>query len=478
MNPLTEYSRTKIIATIGPASRNREIMSAMIRAGINVVRMNFSHSTQADHQSTIDLLRRHNQEYKTNVCLLGDLQGPKLRVGLVENEGVMLESGSRILLTPVEAVSTSKKIYIKYPALAKDVNAGENILLDDGKLRLKVLSSNRKDQVEALVIHGGKLLSKKGVNFPESNLSVPAVSEKDVSDLEFAVKNQVEWIALSFVRNADDILHLKNELHKRQSKARVIAKIEKPEAVKNIADIIAVTDGVMVARGDLGVEMELELVPILQKQIALQCIQAAKPVIIATQMMESMIQSPTPTRAETNDVTNAVLDGADAVMLSAETSTGAYPVEVVTIMKKILTVAETQSVVYGKRGAANLDSRTYTSDEVCRQSVLIADTLKAKAIVSMTHSGYTAFQLASFRPKAPVYIFTDNHILLNTLSLLWGVKAFYYNKYATTDETIKDVNNILKDIGLVQRHDLVINTASMPLHARSRTNTIKVSQIE
>ncbi|MFI5134768.1 MAG: pyruvate kinase [Chitinophagales bacterium] len=478
MDKIAAHSRTKIIATIGPASRNYETIGELIEAGIDVARINFSHSTQDDHQNTIDLVRKYNHKKNTNACILGDLQGPKLRVGMVANDEIFLESGQKILLTSEECLSTPERLYIHYPNLAHDVKPGENILLDDGKLRLRVLHANKKNLVEAEIIHGGKLSSKKGVNFPESKLSVPAISVKDMSDLDFSVKNHVEWIALSFVRTADDIIHLKDTLKDLHSKAKVIAKIEKPEAVKNITDIIAVSDAVMVARGDLGVEMELELVPVLQKQIAIECIRAAKPVIIATQMMESMIQSPTPTRAEANDVTNAVLDGADAVMLSAETSTGAYPVDVVRIMQKIVRVAETQQIVYGKRDSANISSPTYLSDEICRQAVLIADAIHAKAIVSMTHSGYTAFELASYRPQAPVFIFTDNHQLLNTLSLIWGVRAFYYDKFATTDETIRDVNGLLKEMGFVVANDLVINTTSMPLHSRSRTNTIKLSKIE
>lgn len=478
MKKLVKQSRTKIIATIGPVSRKYEVIRAMIEAGMDVARMNFSHSEQAEHLNTIELVRKCNHELGSNVCLLGDLQGPKLRIGVVQDKEILLETGSSIQLTSEECTSTTEKLFIRYPHLAQDVNAGENILLDDGKIRLQIIDTDKKNRVEAVVVHGGKLSSKKGVNFPESKLSVPAVSDKDLVDLQFAVKNHVEWIALSFVRSADDVAQLKKQLHSLHSKAKVIAKIEKPEAVKNMADIVSVSDAIMVARGDLGVEMELELVPVLQKQIAQQCISAAKPVIIATQMMESMIQSPTPTRAEANDVTNAVLDGADAVMLSAETSTGAYPVDVVRIMQKIVSVAETQPEVYGKRQSASLASPTYLSDEVCHQAVLMADTIHAKAIVSMTHSGYTAFQLASYRPKAPVFIFTDNHQLLNTLSLIWGVKAFYYNKFATTDETIRDVNGLLKEMGYVKAQDLVINTASMPLHTRSRTNTIKVSRIE
>ncbi|MBA2423142.1 MAG: pyruvate kinase [Chitinophagales bacterium] len=476
MDKITQ-NRTKIIATIGPASRNYETIEAMINAGLDVIRMNFSHSTLEDHQSTVDHVRRFNSSNKSNVCLLGDLQGPKLRIGMVLNNQIFLETGRKIFLTSEETVSTPETLYIKYDHLATDVKAGECILLDDGKLTLEILSSDKKNTLEAKIIHGGVLSSKKGVNFPNSKLSIPALSEKDITDLDFAIENNVEWIALSFVRNADDIVQLKGLIQKAHSKAKVIAKIEKPEAVDNIDDIIAATDGVMVARGDLGVEIELEKVPILQKQIVKSCIQGAKPVIIATQMMESMIQSPTPTRAETNDVTNAVLDGADAVMLSAETSVGAYPIEVVKIMERIIRYAEKQETIYNKRKEVNPASNTFISDEICHQACLICDVLNAKAIVSMTHSGYTAFQLASFRPKAPVFIFTDNKQLLYTLNLLWGVKCYYYNKFATTDETIHDVNNLLREMGQVKPGDLVINTASMPLHTRSRTNTIRASRI-
>lgn len=478
MNQEINRTRTKIIATIGPASRNYETISQMIGAGVDVLRMNFSHSTQEDHQQTVDHVRKYNAENGTNICLLGDLQGPKLRVGMVENDEALLEDGKKILLTSTKSLSNADQLYIKYDQLAQDVKPGERILLDDGKLTLEILSSNNKDTLQALIVHGGKLSSKKGVNFPNSNLSVPALSEKDKEDLAFAIENKVEWIALSFVRSASDILQVRELLHHSHSRAKVIAKIEKPEAITNIHEIITASDGIMVARGDLGVEVELEKVPILQKQIVKECIQSAKPVIIATQMMESMIQSPTPTRAETNDVTNAVLDGADAVMLSAETSTGAYPIEVVKIMDKIIRFAEKEDTIYNKRKNLNPNSKTFLSDEICHQACLICDVLNAKAIVSMTHSGYTAFQLTSFRPKAPVFIFTDNKQLLNTLNLLWGVRCFYYDKFGTTDETIHDVNSLLHNMGFIQKGDLVINTASMPLHTRSRTNTIKVSRID
>ncbi|MCS6916213.1 MAG: pyruvate kinase [Chitinophagales bacterium] len=470
-------NRTKIIATIGPASRSELVIAEMIRAGLDVARINFSHSSHAEHQQTIDLVRATNAKLNTHVCLLGDLQGPKLRIGQVRNGQILLKPGERIFINEGDGISSAEELFISYPRLTEEVRPGERVLLDDGRLQLQVLSRSGH-RLEALIIHGGPLTSRKGINFPESKLSVPALSEKDKQDLLFAVANRLEWIALSFVRNAYDVLQLKRHLQTHRSRSRVIAKIEKPEAIKNISEIIHAADGIMVARGDLGVEMDLAVVPVLQKTIVQQCIQHAKPVIIATQMMESMITQPSPTRAEANDVTNAVLDGADAVMLSAETSSGAFPVEAVRIMRKIVEVAETVDTVYGKKKTTNPSSPTYISDEVCRQACLIADVLKAKAIVSTTHSGYTAFQLSSFRPRTPIFIFTDNQMLLNMLNLLWGVRAFYYDRFTSTDDTIHDVNTLLREMGFVKPKDLVINTASMPLHARSRTNTIKVSRID
>lgn len=474
---LAPDNRTKIIATIGPASRTEQAIVEMIRAGMDVARINFSHSTHAEHQQTIDYVRRANAVLGTHVCLLGDLQGPKLRIGQVRNGQVLLEPGKRIFINQADGLSSAEELFVSFPNLTEDVKPGDRVLLDDGRLQLQV-TGRKADRLEALVIHGGPLSSRKGINFPDSRLSVPALSEKDKQDLAFAIANRLEWIALSFVRNAYDIVQLKKFLQSQHSRMKVIAKIEKPEAVKNITEIIHAADGIMVARGDLGVEMDLSMVPILQKTIVQQCIQQARPVIIATQMMESMITNPSPTRAEANDVTNAVLDGADAVMLSAETSSGAFPIDAVRLMRKIIQVAETVDTVYGKKKTTNPASPTYISDEVCRQACLIADVLKAKAIVSTTHSGYTAFQLASFRPRTPIFIFTDNNMLLNMLNLLWGVRAFFYDRFTSTDDTIRDVNTILLEKGLVKSKDLVINTASMPLHARSRTNTIKVSRID
>ncbi len=471
------YTRTKIVCTIGPASRSAEIIEKMIAEGMDVARMNFSHSTYAEHQSTIDLVRKFNARLHCNVSLMGDLQGPKLRIGLVENGEIVLPTGGRILLTSVQKLSTAQELFINYPNLLHDVKPGDFVLLDDGKIQLQVLSKG-KEVLEAVVLHGGTLNSRKGVNFPNSHLSVPPLSEKDKNDLQFAVAHGIEWIALSFVRNAYDVLQLKKHLKQLRSAARVIAKIEKPEAVRNITDIIAAADAIMVARGDLGVEMDLAMVPLVQKTIIKKCILQAKPVIIATQMLESMIHAPSPTRAEANDVTNAVLDGADALMLSAETSSGQFPVEAVRIMNKIIQAAETQEIVYGKRSEIDPSSPTYISDEICRQACTLADVLKAKAIVSTTHSGYTAFQLASYRPKASIFIFTDNPHLLTTLQLIWGVRVFLYNRFTSTDDTIHELNTLLKELGFVQKNDLVINTASMPLNVRSRTNTIKVSKID
>ncbi len=478
MSYKTNFNKTKIVATIGPASSSYETLKEIIYTGVDVCRINGSHGSHEDHAAVIENVKRINAELRSNVCMLFDLQGPKLRIGKVENNAITLERGKEILLSSVECLGTPEKIFVSYDKLSKDVKPGEKVLLDDGKLELVFEEIIDETTVKARVIHGGILSSKKGFNLPNSDLSIPALTEKDLADLEFALQHEVEWVGLSFVRKADDIQLLRKIIAEHGSNARIIAKIEKPEAVKYIDDIIAITDGVMVARGDLGVELPMEEVPIIQKEIVKKCIVASKPVIIATQMMESMIQSPTPTRAEANDVANAVLDGADAVMLSAETSVGAYPVKVVQAMERIVRNVEARGDVYFKGQRPSEDSPTFLSDEVCFTAVRMSSHLNARAIVSMTRSGYTGFKIGSFRPRANIYIFTNNLPLLNTLNLVWGVRGFFYDKYSSTDETFNDVIDILRENDFVFKDDLVINTASMPIHEKSRTNAIKVSKVE
>jgi pyruvate kinase len=391
-----QFNKTKIVATIGPATASYDMLKEIIYAGVDVCRINGSHGKHEDHQKVIDNIRRINAELRSNVCVLFDLQGPKLRIGDVENNGILLEKGKEVILTTVPCLGTKEKVFVSYEKLAKDVKPGEKVLLDDGKIELVFEEIIDQTSVKARVIYGGVLSSKKGFNLPNSELSIPALTPKDIEDLDFALQNEVEWVGLSFVRRADDIRQLRKIILEHNLFTRIIAKIEKPEAVKNIDEIIAITDGVMVARGDLGVEMPMEDVPLIQKNIVRKCIVASKPVIIATQMMESMISSPTPTRAEANDVANAVMDGADAVMLSAETSVGLYPVQVVQAMEKIVRKVEMDDGVYYKGQRPGEDSPTFLSDEVCFTAVRMSSHLKARAIISMTKSGYTGYKIASF----------------------------------------------------------------------------------
>ncbi|GAA4334508.1 pyruvate kinase [Mucilaginibacter gynuensis] len=474
------YNRTKIVATMGPASSPKDVLLSMIKAGVNVCRLNFSHGKPEDHKKTIDTIREINAQYKTNVGILADLQGPKIRIGLVKDGGIHLVNGTRINITTNECIGDDNQIYITYETFPQDVKPNEIILLDDGKLQMRVIETNRKDTVVCEVVHGGILTSRKGVNLPNTKVSIPSLTEEDLSNLHFALDNDVEWIGLSFVRDASDIIELKRVINSRNSAARVIAKVEKPEAIDNIDAIIAATDGVMVARGDLGVEMPLEQVPLLQKMIARKCRAASKPVIVATQMLESMITTPRPTRAEVNDVANSVLDGADAVMLSGETSVGEFPVIVIETMAKIVRNVEEFGYPFNSSKESTLDlaSPNYLSDAVCSSAVYLAEHSNAVGIVSMTISGYTAFEISSYRPKASTYIFTSNTQLLNALSLIWGVRAFYYDKLESTDQTISDVNGILKTADLIQPGDVVINTAAVPIVKQGKTNMLKVSVIE
>ncbi|WP_295651333.1 pyruvate kinase [uncultured Mucilaginibacter sp.] len=471
-------NRTKIVATLGPASVKKDVLLSLIKAGVNVCRLNFSHGKAEDHQVAIDTIREINDKYKINVGILADLQGPKIRIGLVKDGGIHLVNGTRINITTNECIGDDNQIYITYDTFPQDVHAGEIILLDDGKLQMKVITTNRKDTVVCEVVHGGILTSRKGVNLPNTKVSIPSLTEEDLINLDFALKNDVEWIGLSFVRTAEDIVELKRIISRSGKSSRVIAKIEKPEAIANIDAIIAVTDGVMVARGDLGVEMPLEEVPLLQKMIARKCRAASKPVIIATQMLESMITTPRPTRAEVNDVANSVLDGADAVMLSGETSVGEFPLIVIQTMAKIVHNVEELGYPFNTPKDKSPLPGNLIGDAICSSAVYLSEETNAVGIVSMTVSGYTAFEISSHRPKAATYIFTSNRNLLNALSLVWGVKAFYYDKLESTDKTISDVNSILKTENLIENGDIVINTAAIPIAKQGKTNMLKVTVVE
>ncbi len=471
------FNKTKIVATIGPATSSEEMLEKIIRAGVDVCRLNFSHGAHEIHNEVIERVRKINQKLGSHIALLQDLQGPKLRIGKVDGE-ILLVEGNTITVTTNQCISTDKTLYVSYERLPLDAKPGERILLNDGKSELVIDKIIDDKNILATVVAGGILTSNKGFNLPNTKVTIPCLTEKDLIDLEFGLEKNVDWVALSFVRNAEDIIALKEIIASKGKHTKVIAKIEKPEAIENIDSIIKVTDAIMVARGDLGVEVPLQKVPLIQKTIVEKCIQAAKPVIIATQMMESMITDSMPTRAEITDVANAVLDGADAVMLSAETSVGKYPCRVIEVMSSIISDIESDRRAYYKGVKPDSSSPSFASDEVCFTAVRMSDHLKAKAIVAMTKSGYTGFKVASYRPEASIYIFTDNQTLLNTLNLVWGVRGFYYDKFVSTDETFQDVIDILKDEKIVKDGDCVINCASMPIHKKQRTNTIKVTFVD
>ena len=475
--------RTKIVVTLGPASSSAEVIEEMIKAGANVCRINFSHGSHENVLEQIRNIRAANKKLGAHAAILADLQGPKLRIGVVENNGIELVSGKEIIITTAECVGTAERIYITYPQFPKDVKVGENILIDDGKLLLNVIETNGKDEVKAIVSHGGILSSKKGVNLPNTKISLPCLTEKDLEDLNFALIQNVDWVGLSFVRSAADIIELKHLIQKFDHKVRtkVVAKIEKPEAILDIDNIIKQTDAIMVARGDLGVEVPMQEVPVIQKMLVRKCLEESKPVIIATQMMESMITNISPSRAEVNDVANSVMDGADAVMLSAETSVGNHPAKVVEAMTKIIEHVEKQSLIYNRDNAApevNLSNERFISDSICYTAAKMAQRTKAAAIITMTHSGYTAFKLASHRPKAAIFVFTDNYHILTTLSLVWGVQGFYYDKDISTDHTIADIKFILKKTGYIKSKDFIINIASVPLSEKGKSNMVKLSAVE
>jgi pyruvate kinase len=465
------------VATLGPATSSKEVLTKLIQEGVDVFRLNFSHSTQDEHLKSIQLIKDLNQELNTHVAILADLQGPKLRVGEIENNRIDLAEGDIITFVTEKCIGTKKQIYMSYREFPGDVNAGEFILIDDGKIKLEVVETNLKDTVKAKVIYGGPLSSKKGVNLPNTKVSLPCLTDEDILNASFALDNEVDWIALSFVRKASDITDLKELIKKKNGHAGVIAKIEKPEALDEIDQIIEITDGVMVARGDLGVEVSFDRVPLIQKQIVEKCIAKAKPVIIATQMMESMMTNFTPTRAEANDVANAVLDGADALMLSGETSVGRYPVQTIQSMQKIINFTETHGNIFNKKYFPVPDSPTFLEDSICYNAVVLAQQTRAKAIIAITNSGYTAYRLASYRPEANIFAVTHNEKLLQKLSLIWGVRTFYVQSYDIINDVYIESIRILKMNHLVEKGDILVHIGSIPLNRKGSANIIKVTQV-
>lgn len=470
--------KTKIVATLGPATADKKVLKQMILDGLNVCRLNCSHGSHEDHKKSIDLIREINKETGLNVSILADLQGPKIRTYEMENNGVMMKEGAIVTIVTERITGTAERFGISYSLMPRDVRPGERILLDDGKLQMEIMETNGESEIKAKVIHGGILSSKKGVNLPNTKISLPSLTEKDREDLEFALSNDVDWIGLSFVRSARDIIELKHIISNRQAKARVVAKIEKPEAIDDIDEIIKVTDALMVARGDLGVEVPYQNVPLIQKMLIRKGHQFAKPVIVATQMMESMITNVTPTRAEVNDVANAVLDGADAVMLSGETSVGKFPIEVIRTMVNIVEEMEKFEGIYHKDQLPDKSQSRFITDSICFNACRLAQRVEADAIITMSFSGYTAYKIASQRPNAPIFVFTGNKQIITQLSLVWGVRAFYYDKTVSTDHTIADIKYLLTKEGLLKQGDLVINIASIPIEENGKSNMLKLSYVE
>lgn len=471
--------KTKIVATLGPACSTREIIKDMVDAGVNVFRINFSHADYEDVKQKINIIRGLNEEFGHTTAILADLQGPKLRVGVME-DGVIVNDGDLITFTTAEDIlGTAKKVFMKYKNFPNDVNPGEKVLLDDGKLIFEIVETDKKTEVLARVLQGGELKSKKGVNLPNTKISLPALTEKDIADAIFAIGQNVDWIALSFVKTPEDLQDLQELIAKHSDyKIPIVAKIEMPEALVNIDKIIAYCDALMVARGDLGVELPAHEVPLVQKELIRRAKTARIPVIVATQMMETMITSLTPTRAEVNDVANSVMDGADAVMLSGETATGNYPVQVIQQMTQILTAVEDSPLIQVPQNTPQIKTSRFITKIVCHHATQMANGIKAKAICTLTNSGYTAFQISAWRPQSHILVFTSNKRILTRLNLLWGVKSFYYDSSVSTDDTVSDVNEIARKKGYVTKGDFLVNLIAMPLTEKGMVNTLRVSEIE
>lgn len=475
------FHRTKIVATVGPACDTYDKLLELVKAGVNVFRLNFSHGDHAGKLSIINLIRSINEKEPYNISILGDLQGPKLRVGDIENGALEINKGDILTFTSkTKVVGTKEKIYVSYPNLHSDVKVGDKILIDDGKLEVVVVEITADEEVKVAVTYGGTLLPKKGVNLPDTAISLPAMTEKDIIDLEFILEQKLDWVALSFVRKADDMVDLRRRVAEKNSSIKIMAKIEMPSALVDLRNIIIESDGIMVARGDLGVELPVEKVPMAQRDIIRKCIHRGKPVIVATQMMESMIDRVKPNRSEITDVANAVLEGTDAVMLSAETATGKHPALVVETMRKIIMEVERTEYRYNREEdlKPQTKSPSFLSDAVCYNACKIAKDANADALIGMTQSGYTAFILSSYRPKSPLFVFTKKQSLVNQLSLSWGVRAFYYDEEISLDDIITDQISILKERGYLKSGDVVVNTGSTPVDQHLPTNLLKVSKVE
>lgn len=479
--------KTKIVATVGPASDSEEMLLKLANAGVNVFRLNFSHGTHDEHMDRINRIRNINEKYGLKCAILQDLQGPKIRVGEMEggNEGVELITGNKFIFTNSDVIGNAARVSTPYKGMFKDVKVGERILMDDGNLEVKVTEIDAaNEEVITEVVYGGLLKQKKGVNLPSTKISMPSVTEKDWADLEFGLANDVDWVALSFVRTAAEITRIKDFIKSKGSAAKVIAKIEKPEAIENMDAIIEATDAIMVARGDLGVEMPGEEVPLIQKELVRKSNLAAKPVIVATQMLESMIDNPRATRAEIGDVANAVFDGADAVMLSGESAAGKYPLLAVQTMAKTLMQVEENadpSELYFKHHTRvtlpEYVSKEKDNDNVIMVGCRLARDIDINAMIGITSSGYTAVRMSHHRPKASIYIFTSNKKLVTQLSLYWGVEVFYTPEMSgiNADEVVDKARDFLVEKGKLQKGDKFVNMLSVPIKEDNRTNTVRLS---
>ena len=473
-----KFKKTKIIATLGPASSSKEMIKKLIKSGVDVFRVNFSHATHDEVERIVDDVNDLRKELGSNVTLLGDLQGPKIRIGELENNIELKKNQSLSICSNLSESNGVDKIFISYPSFAKDVKPGENILVDDGKLIFKVVSTNKKDTVDIKVVQEGVLKPRKGVNLPNTKISQPALTEKDIDDAKFAVKKSFDWIALSFVRSKKDVLQLRGLIESQcDYHIPIISKIEKPQAIEKIDSIIKVSNGIMVARGDLGIEIPAEEVPLNQKKIVAKCKKRGIPVIIATQMMESMIDSLTPSRAEVNDVANSVMDGADAIMLSGETSMGKYPCEVVKKIEDIIYGVEDSPLIKIPIDLPEIKSDRLITKSICKNAATIASEIGASAICTLTNSGYTGWQISSWRPSSLVIVFTSNKKILTQMNLLWGVKGVYYNNFESTDKTVEEVNSLALENKFIKKGDYVINLAAMPIYEKGQVNTLRITKI-
>ncbi len=474
------FGRTKIICTIGPATQSLDMMVRLVEAGMDVARLNFSHGLREQHQKVIDNLKQASAITREHITILQDLGGPKIRTGLLEQKTVELVTGDLFAFTTNDVRGNAKLVSTTYRQLPQDVKIGDTILVDDGKMTFRVESKTETDVV-CRIVNGGILSEKKGMNLPGVKVSLPSFTEKDADDLRFGLANDIDYVALSFVRSERDIRNLREFLVKEAPKGKripIVAKIERGEAVEDINSIIAASDVIMVARGDLGVELPTEDVPIIQKMVVRLCNEEGVPVIVATQMLESMIENPRPTRAEANDVANAVLDGADAVMLSGETSVGKFPIEAVQTMDRIIKKAEIRYQHHFDIARPRGTQEFTTFDAIGRAACVIANEIDAKAIVVITHSGFSAINTARYRPKALILAVTGREKILRRLNLVWGIRGIIVPDFvAETDTAFQRINEELRKLNYVQSGDYVIYTVGLPLLSRGSTNSIKIEKV-